>query len=70
MIEDFYYKGYRVIITECLRTFSNQCRGKPNQQISIVGLDDRTALFLDQTSFTDAKAEIMAHIDQGTLDHL
>ena len=70
MIEAFDYKGYRVVITECLETFATSRERKPNQQISIVGIDNRLTLFLENTSFIDAKAVILAHIDTGTLDRL
>lgn len=70
MIEAFDYKGYRVVITEYLKPFSRLRGMRPNQQVSVVGLDNRVTLFLDNTSFIDAKAEIMAYIDKGTLEHL
>ena len=70
MIEAFDYKGYRVVITDCLESFTSPPGRKPIQQISIVGIDNRLTLFLDNTSFVDAKAEILAHIDTGTLDRL
>jgi hypothetical protein len=70
MVESFDYKGYRVVITAYLKPLARLPGMKPNQQVSIVGLDNRVTLFLDNTSFVDARAEIMAHIDQGTLEHL
>jgi hypothetical protein len=68
MIEAFDYKGYRVVITEYLKTFPSSGEGKLNQHISIVGIDNRLTLFLDNTALDDAKAEIVAHIDNNTLE--
>ena len=70
MIESFDYKGYRVVITEYLKTFPSPGKGRPNQHISIVGIDNRLTLFLDNTSLDEAKAEIVVHIDNDTLEHL
>ena len=68
MIEAFDYKGYRVVITEYLKTFPSSGEGKLNQHISIVGIDNRLTLFLDNTALDDAKAKIdLAQVDAQRL---
>ena len=67
MLGDFDYKGYKVIITAVSEFFSNQRAETPSQKITIVGLDKQVTLFLETTSYAEARAKVMSLIDESTL---
>jgi hypothetical protein len=69
MIGDFEYKGYKIIISgySDFHSSQEQSRERLNQRITIIGLDTQVNLFLENISYSEAKAEVKTLIDKKYL---
>lgn len=74
MIGDFDYKGYKIIISGYLgsqlnhkQTDQEQIQARFNQKITIIGLDKQVDLFLENSTYSEAKSEVIALIDKNSL---
>lgn len=69
MSNDFDYKGYKIIISRYSVSQSDQEQAEErfDQRITIIGLDKQLDLFLENSTYSEAKAEVITRIDRRSL---